>query len=124
MTVYLSVADVLAIHEVMIQRYGGGSGIRDLGALESALFRPQTGYYPDVIAESAALFESLVINHPFMDGNKRVGFAATDVFLRLNGVRLNRTSSRIHSEIMEFFQQDTLEFSRIDGWLRSFAVRL
>lgn len=77
---YLTVADVLGMHTVLIQRYGGAPGVRDPGALESALFRPQTGYYEDIVAEAAALLESLAINHPFVDGNKRIAFAAADVF--------------------------------------------
>ncbi|NCA73118.1 MAG: type II toxin-antitoxin system death-on-curing family toxin, partial [Sphingobacteriia bacterium] len=80
-----TVADVLGMHTVLIRRYGGAPGVRDPGALESALFRPQTGYYDDIVAEAAALVESLAINHPFVDGNKRVAFAAVDVFLRING---------------------------------------
>lgn len=72
------------MHQVLIRRYGGASGIRDMGALEAAVFRPQSGYYDDIIWEAAALIESLTINHPFVDGNKRIAFAAMDVFLRIN----------------------------------------
>ena len=71
---YLTVADVLGMHTVLMQRYGGAPGVRDPGALEAALFRPQTGYYDDIVAEAAALLESLAINHPFVDGNKRIAF--------------------------------------------------
>ena len=81
---YLTVADVLGMHGVLMQRYGGAPGVRDPGALEAALFRPQTGYYEDIVAEAAALMESLAINHPFVDGNKRAAFGACLVFLRLN----------------------------------------
>ena len=77
---YLTLAEVLTIYSILLQRYGGTSGVRDLGALESALYRPQSGYYQDIIQEAAALMESLAINHPFVDGNKRVAFAVTDVF--------------------------------------------
>ena len=87
---YLTVADVLGMHTVLMQRHGGSPGVRDPGALEAALFRPQTGYYDDIVAEAAALLESLAINHPFVDGNKRIAFAAMDVFLRINGYKLNR----------------------------------
>ncbi len=73
---YLTVADVLGMHTVLMQRYGGALGVRDPGMLEAALFRPQTGYYEDILAEAAALMESLAINHPFVDGNKRIAFAA------------------------------------------------
>lgn len=69
---YLTVADVRALHAILLQHYGGAAGIRDPGAMESALFRPQTGYYADIVAEAAALMESLAINHPFIDGNKRI----------------------------------------------------
>ena len=69
----LTVADVVGMHTVLMQRYGGALGVRDPGALEAALFRPQTGYYEDIVAEAAALMESLAINHPFVDGNKRWG---------------------------------------------------
>jgi death on curing protein len=85
MTDYLTVIEILSIHKMMIDRYGGAHGIRDIGAVESVCFRPQSGYYEDIIAEASALMESLAINHPFTDGNKRVAFGATDVFLRING---------------------------------------
>jgi len=67
---YLSIIDVVAIHDLQIERFGGADGLRDPGALESALFRPQSGYYKDIIQEAAALWESLSQNHPFVDGNK------------------------------------------------------
>ena len=82
---HLSVADVLGLYTVLMQRYCGASGVRDPGALEAALFRPQTGYYEDIVAEAAALMESLAINHPFVDGNKRAAFVTMMLFLRKNG---------------------------------------
>src|SRR6185312_17246627 len=87
-TDYLTVIEVLSIHADQIDRYGGTDGVRDAGLLESALFRPQTGYYGDLIEEAAALWESLTTNHPFVDGNKRVGFAVTYTFLAINGLRI------------------------------------
>ena len=72
MTTYPTLEEVLAIHSTLIERFGGSHGLRDKGALESALARPQTGYYRDLIEEAAALWESLSKNHPFIDGNKRV----------------------------------------------------
>lgn len=116
---YISLPDALAIHQVMIRKYGGSDGIRDMGALESALMRPQSGYYEDIIFEAAALFESLIINHPFIDGNKRVAFAATDIFLRINGYRVTAMHSEIHVAIMEFFDTGTCVISSIEPWLRS-----
>jgi death-on-curing protein len=118
---YLSVADVLGMHTVLMQRYGGALGVRDPGALEAALFRPQTGYYDDIVAEAAALMESLAISHPFVDGNKRIAFAATDVFLRINGWRLQRAQVQIHAEMMQMFESGTFDIAHLEPWLRGFA---
>jgi death-on-curing protein len=110
------------MHTVLIRRYGGALGERDPGALESALFRPQTGYYDDILAEAAALFESLAINHPFVDGNKRVAFAAVDVFLRINGWYLQRSPMQIHAEMIQMFDTGTFDIAHLDPWLRGFAT--
>ncbi len=119
---YLTVADVLGMHTVLMQRYGGAGGVRDPGALEAALFRPQTGYYADIIAEAAALLESLAINHPFVDGNKRIAFAAADVFLRINGWCLKRPSMVIHKEMLQLFEDGTFDIAHLEPWLREFAM--
>lgn len=119
---YLTVVDVLGMHRVLMQRYGGAPGVRDPGALEAALFRPQTGYYDDILAEAAALMESLVINHPFVDDNQRIAFAAADVFLRINGWRLHKAPTRIHAEMMQMFDTGTFDIAHLDPWLRSFAA--
>ena len=114
-------ADVLGMHTVLTQRYGGAPGVRDPGALEAALFRPQSGYYDDVVAEAAALMESLAMNHPFVDGNKRIAFAAADVFLRINGWRLRRTPMQIYAEMMQMLESATFDIAHLDPWLRGFA---
>lgn len=119
---YLTVADVLGMHAVLIQRYGGAPGVRDPGALESALFRPQTGYYEDIVAEAAALLESLAINHPFVDGNKRIAFAAADVFLRIHGWRLQLEPMQINAEMIHMFEAGTFDIAHLEPWLRAFAV--
>ena len=119
---HLTVADVLGMHTVLMQRHGGASGVRDPGALEAALFRPQTGYYDDIVAEAAALLESLAINHPFVDGNKRIAFAAADVLLRINGWCLRRAPMQIHAEMMQMFESGTFDIAHLDPWLRYFAV--
>lgn len=119
---YLTVADVLGMHIVLMQRYGGAPGVRDPGALEAALFRPQTGYYDDIVAEAAALLESLAINHPFVDGKKRIAFAAADVFLRINGWHLDRAPMQIHAEMMQMFDTGLFDIAHLDPWLRSFAT--
>jgi death-on-curing protein len=118
---YLTVADVLGMHTVLMQRYGGLPGVRDPGALEAALYRPQTGYYKDTIEQAAALMESLAINHPFVDGNKRIAFAATDVFLRINGFKLNRKPSQIYAEIISMLDNRQLTLVNVDAWLRGFT---
>jgi death-on-curing protein len=117
-TVYLALAEVLAFHELLIEEFGGGAGVRDLGALESALFRPRTGYYRDVVEEAAALFESLVQNHPFVDGNKRVAFAVMDVFLRINGRVLEVDDVAAHARLVGLMEQGALDLMAIDAWLR------
>lgn len=121
---YLTAADVLAMHAALMQRYGGALGVRDPGALEAALFRPQTGYYEDIVAEAAALLESLAINHPFVDGNKRIAFAAADVFLRINGWRLQRAPMQIHAEMIQMFEAGAFDIAHLEPWLRAFAVAM
>ena len=85
MTEYVTSAEALFFHRQLIEQYGDATGVRDVGALESALHRPQTGYYESIIHEAAALLESLIQSHRFVDGDKRVAFALADVFLRSNG---------------------------------------
>lgn len=118
-TTYLTLTEVLAFHEVLVDEFGGSDGVRDLGALESALFRPRTGYYRDVIEEAAALFESLVQNHPFIDGNKRVAFAVMDVFLRVDGHELVVDDVVAHAHLIGLMERGELELGAVDAWLRA-----
>ena len=118
---YLTVADVLGMHTVLMQRYGGAPGVRDPGALEAALYRPQTGYYEDIVAEASALMESLAVNHPFLDGNKRIAFAASDVFLQINGWQLKKSPTQIYSEMMKMFEAGHFDIAHLEPWLRSFT---
>lgn len=118
MSEYLRVVDVLAIHAILIDEFGGADGVRDLGALEAAVFRPQTGYYEDSIAEAAALLESLVQNHPFLDGNKRTAVAAADVHLRMNRFELVGDSMDHHRLLIGLMEGGNLDWKAIDGWLR------
>ena len=115
---YLTVNEVIVIHKYLIDEFGGSSGIRDLAALESALARPQTGHYKNIDEESAALMESLAINHPFIDGNKRVSFFVTDVFLRLNGHFIDCDSQSAHNYFMELFESSNFRFKNLLPWLR------
>ena len=119
---FLSVDEVLEIHSALISRFGGASGIRDKGLLESALYRPQTGYYADLVEMAAALFESLMNNHPFVDGNKRVAFFSTDVFLRLNGYRMAVDPKVAHAFLMELFDNSTCDFEHLTPWIRASIV--
>jgi len=118
MTEYVATADALFFHKQLIERYGGAPGVRDAGALESALHRPQTGYYDSVIHQAAALLESLVQNHPFVDGNKRVAFAVVDVFLRVNGFSITADSAAIFEFMMQLFAERTLDMEHLDPWLQ------
>ena len=117
--IYLSLADLMLMHEVLINRFGGSSGIRDKSALEAAIYRPQSGYYEDLIGQAAALFESLAINHPFVDGNKRIAFAAMDTFLRVNGLRIHASSQESYKKILSMFERHELNHQVVQEWLRS-----
>ncbi len=103
--IYLTTADVLGIHEVILARYGGAGGIRDCNAVDAAVARPQCGWYAGAVEEACALCESLLMDHPFADGNKRTAFAALDVFLRLNGIRLEVQDSEMHRLIMRWIAE-------------------
>lgn len=118
MSEYLTVFEVLAIHEDQIRRYGGASGLWDAGQLEAALFRPQSGYYSDIIAEAAALWESLSQNHPFVDDNKRTAFMSTFVFLFTNGYRLTVSSNEAERFILNLYETGTFTFDNVEEWLR------
>jgi death-on-curing protein len=122
--VYLTVAEVIAIHHLQIEEYGGSDGLRDQGALESAVFRPQTGCYTDLSEEAAALLESLVNNHAFVDGNKRVGFAAAHTLLLVNGFDLD-VSSRAASDFMiRTIADSKFRFALLHEWIAGHLVPL
>ena len=116
---YLTVSQVVGIHADAIQRFKGTLGMRDKDALESALGRLRSGYYNNLIKEASALLESLAVNHPFIDGNKRTAFYATDAFLELNGFRIdcdpNKGDEFVRSVVLT--KQD--RFDRIVDWLTS-----
>ncbi len=118
MTDYLTLADVLRLHEILIERYGGSHGVRDMGAVEAAVFRPQSGYYADIIAEAAALMESLAMNHPFIDGNKRIAAAAMETFLDINGYNIEQNEKEIYTQMMQWFENNQFELRYIEAWLR------
>jgi death-on-curing protein len=121
---HLTLDEVLAIHEALVERFGGLRGVRDLGLLESALYRPRTGYYRDLPEMAAALFESLLMNHPFIDGNKRVAFFATDVFLRLNGWKLEVEAKAAHEFLIGLLDRGECDYSHLLPWIRKAMVSL
>ncbi len=105
MTRYLSLAEVLKLHGLIIAKSGGSDGLRDLGMLESALGQPRQTFggedlYPSLTSKAAALGFSLIMNHPFIDGNKRVGHAATETILMLNGFELTAEVDEAEAEIL------------------------
>ncbi len=117
-TIYLTIDDALYLHEEQLRLYGGAVGVRDRGLILSALLRPQTGYYGDLIEEAAALWESLVMNHGFVDGNKRVAFASLLVFLGMNGLRLTAEPDEIITFIYHHLEAGTFRKDTLDAWLR------
>ena len=91
---YLNLVEVLALHRQIIEKSKGAMGIRDLGSLESALAQPRMTFagedlYPTIVDKASALGFSIVMNHPFIDGNKRTGHATMETFLILNGLEIN-----------------------------------
>ena len=119
MSEFLTVIEVLAIHQDQIERYGGSHGVRDPGQLEAALYRAQTGYYTEVLEEAAALWESLGQNHPLIDGNKRTAFAAMVTFLAINGIELTADPAATYVFITGLYQTNSFGFRQLLAWLRA-----
>ena len=116
---YPTIQETLELHEQLIKRFGGSAGVRDLGLLESALLRPQTGYYETLSLQAAALLQSLIQNHSFIDGNKRVAFATTAIFLRMNGYRLNVEADNGESFLIDEVIQKRIPINDIATWLET-----
>ena len=121
---FLTHDELLEIHAKLVERFGGEPGLRDPGLLESALYRPQTGYYEDLTEMGAALFESLIMNHPFVDGNKRVAFFGTDVFFRLNGYKLEVNAVAAHAFLIDLLETGDCSYEKLLPWIRRSIVRL
>jgi death-on-curing protein len=120
---HLTLEEVVVLHERLLGRFGGAPGLRDPGLLESALYRPRTGYYRDVAEMAAALMESLLMNHPFVDGNKRCAFFATDVFLRLNGWAFRVDARPAHDFLIGLLEDGTCDFAHLLPWIRKTVRR-
>lgn len=114
---YLNLKDILDIHSEQISLYGGADGIRDLGALEAAIARPQTGYYDGVIDEAAAFWESLSQNHPFIDGNKRTAYSSVFRFLAMNDILITADPEDIFEFIISSMEECVMNFSTLSRWL-------
>lgn len=121
---YLTVCEVLAIHKDQVDCYGGMHGLRDLGLLESALSRPRTGYYSDLVQSAAALWESLAQNHPFVDGNKRTAFASAYTFLIINDVRIMADPLATWDFIRDSCEFGRLQLNVLEAWLRDNVIYL
>jgi death on curing protein len=115
---YLTVAEVYQMQHLLIERFGGIHGVRDKNAVEAAVFRPQVGYYTSVEEEAAALMESLGNNHGFLDGNKRIAFTATDVFLRRNGLYIEIDAPAGYEFIEGSMERHEFRFPKILDWIR------
>jgi len=122
--IYLTVAEVVAIHHHQIEEYGGEHGMLNRGALEAAVFRPQTGYYNDLSEEAAALLESLVNNHPFVDGDERAGFAAAHVFLLVNGFDLDVSGKAAFEFVIKTMAEGKFRFALLHDWIARHTVPL
>ncbi len=118
MSDYLTVAEVYRMQHRLIELFGGLHGVRDKGAVEAAVFRPQTGYYNSIEEEAAALMESLANNHSFLDGNKRIAFTAADVFLRRNGLYVEVEGVEGHAFIVGSMERHEFRFAHILDWIR------
>lgn len=122
MAEYITLDEALRIHEILLAEFGGAPGVRDLGLLESALLRPQTGYYANLIEESAALWESLAMNHPFVDGNKRVAYACVELFLQLNGAEIAARNDELEAFIYGHLEAGTFRKEILEVWLNTHTV--
>jgi len=125
---YLSLAEVLELHQMVIEQTGGASGLRDVSALESAMAQPRMTFagkdlYPSVVEKAVALCFSLVNNHPFVDGNKRVGHAAMETFLVLNGVEIEASTDE-QERILLSLAAGQLDREDFVEWLREHVTPL
>jgi death on curing protein len=120
--IYITLADALHIHADQMATYGGASGVSDEGLIVTALLRPRTGYYDALIAEAAALWESLAMNHGFVDGNKRVAFACMVVFLGANGTGIAASEDEAIRFVYSHLEDSTFRMPVLEAWLRERAI--
>jgi death-on-curing protein len=118
-TLFPALEECLTLHGELIRRFGGQGGLRDPGMLESALARPRSGYYDSLSAQAAALLQSLAMNHAFTDGYKRVAFALTAIFLRMNGYRLPVNAAEGERFLIRRVIEGRADLEEITGWIES-----
>jgi death-on-curing protein len=125
---YLTPQQVLLIHDQMIKRFGGSHGVRDIGLVESAVARPQATFdgadlYENIFDKTAALLQSILKNHPFVDGNKRTALVSAAIFLKMNGFNLKN----YHKEEVEFgvnVDNKHLSLEVISNWLKQHSKKI
>lgn len=125
---YLTPAQILFIHDQVVRRTGGSQGVRDLGLLESAAYRPKATFgsedlYITIFDKAAALFQSLLKNHPFVDGNKRTALASTGIFLKQNGYRLINSGKKEVSFTIKV-DNGNLSVGEIADWLQKHSKKI
>ena len=123
---YLTPEQVLFIHSRLVAETGGSHGVRDLGLLESAVARSKATFdgkelYPDLFMKAAALMDSLINNHPFVDGNKRTGVTAAGLFLRINGWKLSASSKDLEVVTLRVAKKD-MQIVELATWLGSNSI--
>ncbi|MBC7690523.1 MAG: type II toxin-antitoxin system death-on-curing family toxin [Methylotenera sp.] len=121
-TLFPTFEEAVELHKMMVERFGGAPGIRDAGLLESALARPRSGYYSSLSEQAAALMHSLAMNHCFVDGNKRMAFGLTAVFLRINGFRLHVSPDEGESFLIHEVIIARKDVSEIKDWIERFLA--
>lgn len=121
-TLFLTLEEALDLHRRLLERFGGLDGVRDRGLLESALARPRSGYYRSLSEQAAALLQSLAGNHAFVDGNKRMAFAAATVFLRMNGFRVEVDADEAERFLIHDVIQRHADVPIIAEWLERFLI--
>lgn len=116
-TIFPTLEEALYLHQVLIDKFGGQHGVRDRGLLESALARPKSGYYQTLSLQAAALLHSLTLNHCFVDGNKRLAFALTTTFLKMNGYTFVVSAEEAERFIINDIIKSKLDATAIAAWI-------
>jgi death-on-curing protein len=124
----ITVRQVLLLHEYMIKKHGGSSGVRDMNMLQSAVNRPFATFdgqdlYPDIFLKSGALVQSIVKNHPFIDGNKRTGFSSAYLLLKKNSFQIDASQKQV-VQFTVSVANENLSVDEIASWLKSHSTKI